>query len=128
MFYGILGVTAIAFACSTEFIPELNDAMKLVPFTEEFKMTMTLVMMMDFGACFLIEKVLKSVFSDYRPRDIAARRPDQLEKEKERKEAERMRKEKEEDEKQKRQVEEMERKLRERMNRIQGYQSGQQQR
>src|SRR3954466_10264353 len=40
MFYGILGVSAIAFACSTEFVPELNAAMKLVPFSDEFKWTM----------------------------------------------------------------------------------------
>lgn len=81
MWYGIVGVTAIAFACSTEFVPEINAQMKLVPFTHEFKVTMTAIMVIDYAACYLIEIVLKRLFSDYRPRDIAERRPDQLERE-----------------------------------------------
>ncbi|CAK7210546.1 putative cation-transporting ATPase 1 [Sporothrix curviconia] len=87
MFYGIVGVTGIAFACSTEFIPELNEQMKLVPFTSEFKTTMTTVMIVDYVACYLIEIVLKYLFSDLAARDIAERRPDQLVREKARKEA-----------------------------------------
>lgn len=89
MFYGIVGVTAIAFACSTELIPELNEAMKLVPFTDQFKTTMTAVMVLDYVACYVIEVVLKWLFSDLKARDIAERRPDQLERERTRKEAER---------------------------------------
>ncbi|ROW16608.1 hypothetical protein VPNG_01618 [Cytospora leucostoma] len=81
MFYGIVGVTAIAFSCSTEFVPELNEKMKLVPFSDEFKTTMTLVMIIDFASCYLIEITLKKLFSDYQPRDIAIRRADQLERE-----------------------------------------------
>ncbi|KAH7362412.1 cation-transporting ATPase [Plectosphaerella cucumerina] len=86
MFYGILGVTGLAFVCSLELAPEINQQMKLVPFSDEFKYTMTTVMVIDYGACWLIEIVLKALFSDFRPRDIAARRPDQLEREKKRKE------------------------------------------
>jgi cation-transporting ATPase 13A1 len=85
MFWGILGVTAIAFSCSTEFIPEINQQMKLVPFKDEFKMTLTAVMVIDYAACWLIEVVLKWAFSDFRPRDIAERRPEQLERERVRK-------------------------------------------
>ncbi|KAK0717803.1 hypothetical protein B0T26DRAFT_872170 [Lasiosphaeria miniovina] len=97
MFYGILGVTGIAFACSTELIPELNQAMKLVPFKDEFKTTMTAVMVLDYGACWLIEVVFKYLFSDLQARDIAVRRPDQLERERARKaEALRLREEAEE--------------------------------
>ena len=87
MFYGIVGVTGIAFACSTEFIPELNEQMKLVPFTSEFKTVMTTVMIVDYVACYVIEIVLKYLFSDLAARDIAERRPDQLVREKARKEA-----------------------------------------
>jgi cation-transporting ATPase 13A1 len=86
MFYGILGVTGLAFVCSLELAPEINQQMKLVPFSDEFKYTMTTVMVIDYGACWLIEIILKALFSDFRPRDIAARRPDQLEREKKRKE------------------------------------------
>ncbi|CAK7270621.1 putative cation-transporting ATPase 1 [Sporothrix epigloea] len=87
MFYGIVGVTGIAFACSTEFIPELNEQMRLVPFSSEFKTIMTTVMIVDYVACYLIEIVLKYLFSDLAARDIAVRRPDQLLREVARKEA-----------------------------------------
>lgn len=84
MYWGILGVTGIAFSCSTEFIPELNEKMRLVPFSSDFKWTMTVTMIVDYLGCFVIEKVLKFLFSDYRPKDIAIRRPDQLAREQQR--------------------------------------------
>ncbi|TVY90821.1 Manganese-transporting ATPase [Lachnellula willkommii] len=84
MYWGILGVTGIAFSCSTEFIPELNEKMRLVPFSSDFKWTMTVTMIVDYLGCFVIEKVLKFLFSDYRPKDIAIRRPDQLAREQKR--------------------------------------------
>jgi cation-transporting ATPase 13A1 len=113
MFYGIVGVTAIAFACSTELIPELNEAMKLVPFSDQFKTTMTAVMVLDYVACYVIEVVLKWLFSDLKARDIAERRPDQLERERVRKEEERKVKEEEEDKKRVEKVAEFERKFEE---------------
>jgi cation-transporting ATPase 13A1 len=84
MYWGIIGVSAIAFSCSTEFIPEINEKMKLVPFTSEFKTTMTVTMIVDYLGCYVIEKVLKALFSDYKPKDIAVRRPDQLAREQKR--------------------------------------------
>lgn len=89
MYYGLLGVTAIAFSCSTELIPELNEKLKLVKFTDEFKFMLTSSMALDFIACWVIEKVLKRAFSDFRPKDIAKRRPEQDGKERERNEEER---------------------------------------
>jgi cation-transporting ATPase 13A1 len=118
MFYGIVGVTGLAFACSLELVPEINEQMKLVPFTNEFKQTMTGVMMLDFAACYVIEVVLKRLFSDYRPRDIAVRRPEQLEREEKRKEEERKVKEAEEEKARMAQVEEFERRLAERTARL----------
>jgi cation-transporting ATPase 13A1 len=114
MFYGIVGVTAIAFACSTELIPELNEAMKLVPFKAEFKTTMTTVMVLDYVACYVIEVVLKWLFSDLKARDIAERRPEQLERERVRKAAEQKKKEEEEERKQAEKVAEFERRVAER--------------
>jgi cation-transporting ATPase 13A1 len=84
MYWGIIGVSAIAFSCSTEFIPEINEKMRLVPFTSDFKTTLTATMVLDYVGCWVIEKGLKAMFSDYRPMDIAIRRPDQLEREKRR--------------------------------------------
>lgn len=125
MYYGILGVTGVAFACSTEFIPELNEAMKLVPFRPEFKTTMTAVMLLDFAACWVIEVVLKRLFSDFRPRDIAERRPDQLERERERREAEQKVKDAEEDKKRLEKVAEFERKVEQRRQQLQAWRTGQ---
>lgn len=85
MYLGILGVSGLAFSCSTEFIPELNEQMKLVPFTSDFKIRMTATMLVDYVGCYVIEKGLKWGFSDYRPKDIAIRRPEQLAKEEARK-------------------------------------------
>jgi cation-transporting ATPase 13A1 len=127
MFYGILGVTAIAFACSTEFIPELNQQMKLVPFTDDFKTTMTAVMIIDYVACYLIEVALKFLFSDLRARDIAERRPEQLEREKIRKAEVQKKKMEEEEKKEKEKVAEFERKLAERTAQLQAWRDGRRQ-
>ncbi len=84
MFWGIVLVAGVAFSCSTEFVPELNQQMKLVPFSSAFKMTMTTVMIIDYFGCYIVEQILKQAFSDFRPKDIAIRRPDQLKVEEER--------------------------------------------
>ena len=78
MYYGLLCVSGVAFSCSTEFIPEINEKLKLVPFTTEFKLIMTAVMVVDYAGCYVIEKVLKHLYSDFRPKDIAVRRDDQV--------------------------------------------------
>jgi len=84
MFWGIVLVAGVAFSCSTEFIPELNAQMKLVPFSSAFKTTMTITMIIDYFGCYIVEQVLKQAFSDFRPKDIAIRRTDQLKAEEER--------------------------------------------
>jgi cation-transporting ATPase 13A1 len=113
MYWGIIGVSAIAFSCSTEFIPEINEKMRLVPFTSDFKFTMTAVMVGDYVGCYIIEKVLKWAFSDYKPKDVAVRRPDQLKREEERRGAALKAKMQAEEEEANRKIEEIERKLRE---------------
>jgi manganese-transporting P-type ATPase len=77
MYYGLVGVAAIAFSCSTEFIPEINEKMRLVKFDDNFKFMLTSTMALDFAGCWIVEKTLKRLFSDYKPKDIAVRRPDQ---------------------------------------------------
>lgn len=84
MYWGLLLVSGVAFSCSTEFIPEINEKLKMVPFSSGFKVTMTVVMIADYVGCYLVENVLKRAFSDYRPKDIAVRRPDQLKAEQDR--------------------------------------------
>ncbi|KAH8882959.1 hypothetical protein GQ53DRAFT_847280 [Thozetella sp. PMI_491] len=126
MFWGIIGVTGIAFSCSTEFIPELNEQMKLVPFTDEFKTTMTAVMILDYVGCWIIEVILKRLFSDFRPRDIAERRPEQLEREHARKAVEQKAKDEAEEKKQAEKVAEFERKVEERAEKIRQWSQGRQ--
>ncbi|KAH9871013.1 hypothetical protein J1614_006587 [Plenodomus biglobosus] len=85
MYYGLVTVSGVAFSCATEFIPALNEKLKMVPFTTDFKIMITSIMALDFIACYVIEKGLKWGFSDNKPKDIAVRRPEQLKKEAERK-------------------------------------------
>ncbi|KAK9855077.1 hypothetical protein MYU51_003491 [Penicillium brevicompactum] len=85
MYWGLVAASGVAFSCATEFIPELNEKLRLVPFTTDFKITLTVLMIFDYGGCWLIENVLKHFFSDFRPKDIAVRRPDQLKREADRK-------------------------------------------
>ena len=85
MYWGLILVSGVAFSCSTEFIPEINEKLKLVPFSTEFKFIMTGLMVVDFVGCYVIEVVLKHLYSDFRPKDIAVRRDDQLEAEESRK-------------------------------------------
>lgn len=127
MFYGIVGVSGLAFACAMELVPDINTQMKLVPFSDEFKNKMTAVMVVDYVACFVIEKLLKHFFSDFRPRDIAQRRPDQLQREMERKKVEQAKKDEEEEVKRLEKVAEFERKVEERRRKIEAWRTGRQQ-
>ena len=85
MYWGLISVSGVAFSCATEFIPELNTKLKLVPFTSDFKWMITTIMLLDFGACWIIEKGLKELFRNNKPKDITLRRPEQNERENARK-------------------------------------------
>lgn len=84
MYWGLILTSGVAASCATEFIPELNEKMRLVPFSMEFKVVLSTLMIVDYAGCWLIEQVLKWGFSDFRPKDIAIRRPEQLVRETER--------------------------------------------
>lgn len=99
MYWGLILASGVAFSCATEFIPELNEKLRLVPFSTEFKFTITSLMIADYALCWLIEYVLKRGFSDFRPKDIAIRRPDQLAREEKRKSEEAEETEKQNEEK-----------------------------
>lgn len=85
MYYGLLVCSFVAFSASTEFVPELNEKLRLVPFEGHFKFVLTSAMLADYCGCWIVETVLKRLFSDFRPKDIAVRRPDQIEREEKRK-------------------------------------------
>lgn len=126
MFYGILGVSGLAFVCALELMPEINEQMKLVPFSDEFKTKMTICMILDYGLCWLIEIVLKHSFSDYKPRDIAERRPDQLAREGERKKVLAEQKALEEEKKSEEKVKEFEKQVAERRRKLEEWRTGKQ--
>jgi manganese-transporting P-type ATPase len=73
MFWSLIGVTWIAFSCSIEFIPELNQKLRLVKFTSEFQTILTVTMLVDFIGCWLVEQGFKWAFSDNKPKEIATR-------------------------------------------------------
>lgn len=88
MYWGLVAAAGVAFSCASEFVPELNEKLRLVPFSSEFKLILTVLMSADYVGCWVIENVLKRLFSDYSPKDIAVRRGDQLQRETERKKRE----------------------------------------
>ena len=91
MYWGLIACSFVAFSASTEFIPVLNTKLRLVPFSGEFKVVLTGAMVADYCGCWVVEQVLKRAFSDFRPKDIAVRRPDQVEREEVRRREERER-------------------------------------
>ncbi|KZF23336.1 cation transporting ATPase [Xylona heveae TC161] len=94
MYYSLVLTAGVAFSCATEFVPEINEQMKLVRFSTNFKVVLTTVMALDYIGCWAVEKGLKALYSDYRAKDIAVRRPDQIAAEEKRNEAERIEAEK----------------------------------
>lgn len=73
MYYGLLGVAGLALAGSTEFMPELNEAMQFVKMSPLFKAKLTGSILLDLGATWGIELLLKSLYMNSAPADIAIR-------------------------------------------------------
>ena len=73
MYWGLLGVGALALAGATEFMPEINESLKLVPMEPVFKFQLTSAMIFDLLVTWIIEVVLKYFFMDSKPSDIALR-------------------------------------------------------
>ncbi|CAK9682862.1 unnamed protein product [Candida parapsilosis] len=76
MYYGLLGVAGLTFAGSTEFIPEINEAMQFVPMSTDFKVKLTGSIIVDLVATWAIETVLKHFFMNSQAADIALRDED----------------------------------------------------
>lgn len=73
MYYGILGVAGLALIGSTEFMPELNEAMQFVPMDSLFKIKLTTCIILDLGVTWAIEVTLKHFFMNSAAADIAIR-------------------------------------------------------
>lgn len=81
MYWGLVGASGVAVLSATEFVPELNQQLRLVPFTWQFRAVLIAIMFADYAGCWVIEQGLKKYFSDYKPKDVARRRHDQLQRE-----------------------------------------------
>lgn len=73
MYYGLLGVAGLAIIGSTEFMPELNEAMQFVPMTTDFKVKLTGSILVDLIFTWVIEVALKHFFMNSGAADIAQR-------------------------------------------------------
>lgn len=73
MYYGLVGVAGLALAGSTEFFPELNEAMQFVPMNAEFKIKLTSCIILDFVGSWGVELGFKHFFMNSSPSDIALR-------------------------------------------------------
>ncbi|KAF3989099.1 hypothetical protein FT663_03770 [Candidozyma haemuli var. vulneris] len=73
MWYGLLGVAGLTLAGSTEFMPELNEAMQFVPMDVVFKTKLTGCILLDLGGTWFVEIVLKHFFMNSAAADICDR-------------------------------------------------------
>jgi len=73
LFYGLLGAAAVAFCGATNFVPEANGWLQLVDMPTSFRMTLCIVMCMDFGGAMLVEMIAKFLFSDVRPKGMVSK-------------------------------------------------------
>ncbi|KAK4688093.1 manganese-transporting P-type ATPase, partial [Tremellales sp. Uapishka_1] len=80
LYYGLLGVSLVAYCGATDFVPELNRWLQLVEMTAAFKFKLTVSMIIDFGGCYLIETFCKAVFADLEPPEMVTRGRERREK------------------------------------------------
>jgi cation-transporting ATPase 13A1 len=97
LYWGLLGVVAVAYNGSTDFFPEANRWLQLVDMTNSFKFTLTMVMLADFAGCAvsrprflwprdidfladpllsrpqIVERVCKHLFADLAPKELVTR-------------------------------------------------------
>ncbi|PVU97907.1 hypothetical protein BB559_001861 [Furculomyces boomerangus] len=75
LYRGLLLVGAITVLCATESSRGLNDFMRLVEMPPKFRDTLCITIALDFYGSYIVEKLVKTMFSDNRPKDISYRPP-----------------------------------------------------
>ncbi|KAF8908091.1 endoplasmic reticulum Ca-transporting P-type ATPase [Gymnopilus junonius] len=73
LWYGLLGASAVAFSGALDLMPELNRWLQIVEMQSSFQFNLTAVMIIDFGGCWIIEKVCKYLFADLEPKPMVTR-------------------------------------------------------
>nr|XP_019003040.1 cation-transporting ATPase 13A1 [Kwoniella mangroviensis CBS 8507]OCF66501.1 cation-transporting ATPase 13A1 [Kwoniella mangroviensis CBS 8507] len=80
LYWGLLGVSAVAYSGATDFLPELNRWLQLVEMSSSFKFKLTTSMILDFVGCWAIEKSCKSLFASLEPAELVTRGRERREK------------------------------------------------
>ncbi|XP_006456125.1 endoplasmic reticulum Ca-transporting P-type ATPase [Agaricus bisporus var. bisporus H97] len=80
LWWGLVGASAVAFCGATDFMPELNRWLQIVEMTSTFKYRLTMMMVVDFAGCWIIEKVCKHMFADLEPKSMITRGRERREK------------------------------------------------
>ena len=90
LYYGLLGASAVALSGAMDFMPELNRWLQIVEMKDsvgvlntfrkcsllkclQFKLRLTLTMIIDFAGCWLIEVTCKHFFADLDPKEMITR-------------------------------------------------------
>ncbi|GAA6000885.1 hypothetical protein JCM10207_004705 [Rhodosporidiobolus poonsookiae] len=94
LYYGLLGVGAVAVNGAINFVPEFNSWLSLVDMEWPFRLRMCIVMFADYFGAWLADIVLKSLFANNEPKALITRGSERREA---RREAERRAKELEEE-------------------------------
>ncbi|KAG0348881.1 hypothetical protein BG004_003832 [Podila humilis] len=73
LYRGLLAVGGVAVAGATEFMPEFNEWLQLVPFPADFKTKLIGIMFFDYFVAWAIEITCNSLFGNFKAKDIAER-------------------------------------------------------
>ncbi|GAA5938227.1 hypothetical protein JCM1841_000925 [Sporobolomyces salmonicolor] len=73
LYYGLLGVAAVAFSGATDFVPEFNRWLQLVDMESSFRLRLCVAMVLDYGGAWVADIVLKKLFGDTTPKELITR-------------------------------------------------------
>ncbi|ORX35704.1 hypothetical protein BD324DRAFT_631324 [Kockovaella imperatae] len=73
LYWGLLGVSAVAYAGATNFVPEFSSWLQLVEMSTSFRTKLTISMVVDFAGCFIMEKGCKYLFASLEPVEFVTR-------------------------------------------------------
>ncbi|KPV77055.1 uncharacterized protein RHOBADRAFT_48125 [Rhodotorula graminis WP1] len=73
LYYGLLGVAAVAFSGATDFVPEFNRWLQLVDMDTSFRTKLCVVMAADFAGAWVVDIALKTLFANNKPKEIIKR-------------------------------------------------------
>jgi len=73
LWWGLVAASTVAFSGATDFMPELNRWLQIVEMKGSFKFRLTVIMIVDFLGCWLVEVLCKYLFADLEPKNMITR-------------------------------------------------------